>query len=454
VTDVSACLIDDSRLRRWQAITLGVLLIGYTGYYICRSNLSVATPLLLREFAGSGFDRRTIGAISSMGILFYAAGKLITGLAGDFAGGRAMFLVGLFGSVAATIVFGAGSSVPVFAAAWAFNRFVQSAGWGGLVKVASHWFSAKRYGTVMAVLSLSFLFGDAIGRYILGAFLANGATWRGLFWMAASLLAAIGVGAFVLLRSSPRDVGCPEPDVNAGNLYGEAGTVSRPDNLADLLRPYASAVPFWLVCAVSCGLTLIREAFNAWIPVYLVDVHRLSVSQAAQYSSMFPFIGGLSTLAAGIASDHVSRGARIAIAVPCLVLCSGSLVLLAAASASHSLSLSLTAIGLVAFWLLGPYSLLAGAVALDFGGRRGSATAAGLIDSAGYLGAVLSGYAVGAMVETSGWTTAFRALALIAAASLFAAIAYWYRARRGGMNGRSGAHYDVVPGTRGGAVLR
>jgi hypothetical protein len=42
-----------------------------------------------------------------------------------------------------------------------------SAGWGGLVKVASHWFSSRRYGTVMAVLSLSFLFGDAIGRIIM-----------------------------------------------------------------------------------------------------------------------------------------------------------------------------------------------------------------------------------------------------------------------------------------------
>jgi MFS transporter, OPA family, glycerol-3-phosphate transporter len=258
----------------------------------------------------------------------------------------------------------------------------------------------------------------------------------------------------MLLRSSPRDVGCPEPDVNVDNLYGEAGTSSRPENLADLLRPYTTAVPFWLVCAVSCGLTLIREAFNAWIPVYLVDVHGLSVGQAAQYSSMFPFIGGLSTLAAGIASDYVSRGARIAIAIPCLVLCSGSLVLLAVASASHSLPLALIAMALVAFWLLGPYSLLAGAVALDFGGRRGSATAAGLIDSAGYLGAVLSGYAVGAVVETSGWTTAFRALALIAVVSLIAALAYWYRTRQGGVNGRGGADYGVVHGTRSGAVLR
>lgn len=454
MTGVGASLLDDARLRQWQALTLAILMVGYTGYYICRSNLSVATPLLLQEFGATGFDRRTIGAISSAGVLFYAVGKLVTGLAGDFAGGRTMFLAGLFGSVLATIFFSAGSGIAVFTAAWVLNRFMQSAGWGGLVKIASHWFSARRYGTVMGVLSLSYLFGDAIGRYILGAFLSRGASWRDLFGISAAILAGIGAVTFGMLRSSPRDIGCEEPDVNVHNLYGAEGTESRPTDLRDLLRPYVTAVPFWLVCVVSFGLTLIREAFNAWIPVYLVDVHGLSIGHAAQYSSMFPFVGGLSTLAAGIASDTVSRGARVAIAVPCLVLCAASLVLLAVASANHNLTLSLWAIALVAFWLLGPYSLLAGAVALDFGGRRGSATASGLIDSAGYLGAVLSGYAVGTLVERTDWATAFRALATVAVAALVAALAFWYRARKGRSHGRRNRNQDVVREAGRGAVLR
>ena len=421
-------VVDDVRLRRWQAVTGAALLLGYMGYYVCRSNLSVATPALISEFANRGVDRQAIGAVSSTGVFFYAVGKLITGVSGDFAGGRTMFLTGLFGSVAATVMFGAGSGLAVFVAAWGLNRFVQSAGWGGLVKIASHWFSAKQYGTVMAVLSLSYLFGDAIGRYVLGSLLSNGATWRMLFLIAAAILALIGVIVAAALRSSPRDVGCQEPDVNAANVYGVAGAEGTPANLRDLLLPYVTAPSFWLVCGISCGLTLIREAFNAWIPTYLVDVHGLSAGRAAQYSSLFPFVGGVSTLAAGFASDRVGRGNRIAVAAPCLLLCSASL--LALASTSRSLSGSVWAIIGVAFWLLGPYSLLAGAVALDFGGRRGSATAAGLIDTAGYLGAVLSGFAVGRIVETSGWPSAFRALAAVAAATLIAALAYGRRHAR------------------------
>lgn len=37
-----------ARLIQWQRITLILLIVGYAGYYICRSNLSVATPLLIR----------------------------------------------------------------------------------------------------------------------------------------------------------------------------------------------------------------------------------------------------------------------------------------------------------------------------------------------------------------------------------------------------------------------
>ena len=45
----------------------------------------------------------------------------------------------------------------------------------------------------------------------------------------------------------------------------------------------------------------------------------------------------------------------------------------------------------MAFLLIGPYSYLAGAISLDFGGKRGGATACGIIDGVGYLGGVLAG---------------------------------------------------------------
>ncbi len=49
---------------------------------------------------------------------------------------------------------------------------------------------------------------------------------------------------------------------------------------------------------------------------------------------------------------------------------------------------------------------------MDFGGDRGSATAAGIIDGVGYLAGVLSGDTVARITVRYGWQRAFLALAV------------------------------------------
>jgi OPA family glycerol-3-phosphate transporter-like MFS transporter len=69
----------------------------------------------------------------------------------------------------------------------------------------------------------------------------------------------------------------------------------------------------------------------------------------------------------------------------------------------------------VAVLLIGPYSYLAGAISLDFGGKRGGATASGIIDGVGYLfGGVVAGKVVSSLSQTMGWQGVFRMLAGVA----------------------------------------
>ena len=89
--------------RRLQRTTLVSLVVGYAGYYFCRSNFSVASPLLLDAFGSEGLDKEVLGAIASVGVLFYALGKLFNGILCDFVGGKRVFLFGMFASVAATL---------------------------------------------------------------------------------------------------------------------------------------------------------------------------------------------------------------------------------------------------------------------------------------------------------------------------------------------------------------
>ena len=69
----------------------------------------------------------------------------------------------------------------------------------------------------------------------------------------------------------------------------------------------------------------------------------------------------------------------------------------------------------VAFLLIGPYSYLAGAISLDFGGKRGGATACGIIDGVGYLfGGIVAGKVVSSLSQTLGWQGVFWILAAVA----------------------------------------
>jgi OPA family glycerol-3-phosphate transporter-like MFS transporter len=67
---------------------------------------------------------------------------------------------------------------------------------------------------------------------------------------------------------------------------------------------------------------------------------------------------------------------------------------------------------------------LAGAIALDFGGKRGGATASGLIDTVGYLGGAFAGVGTAHVAAALGWRGVFLALAAVAWLSAVVAAAF------------------------------
>src|SRR5262249_48708420 len=111
--------------------------------------------------------------------------------------------------------------------------------------------------------------------------------------------------------------------------------------------------------------------------------------------------------------------------LPALVVAAGALGLLAVVPLQGRPWEALALICAVSMFLIGPYSLFSGVIALQLGGKRGSSSASGLIDSAGYLGAVLSGQGVEALVKQYGWAMLFAGLAGVAALTVVAAAGYW-----------------------------
>lgn len=428
--------MDDAtrQLRRRQALTVALMVFGYAGYYACRSDLSVCLPLIADELTAGGTTagaaREGLGRVVSIGILAYALGKPFAGPLADSLGGRRNFLAGMGGAVVMTMAFTLGGALPVFGVAWAGNRLVQSLGWAGLVKVTSRWFGASTYGTVMGVLSLSYLFGDAAARYLMGRLIAAGLGWQGVFLVAAGSLAALFLANARLLVESPAGLGLPGPPAGPATVYGGRGTANETAGVAGLLGPLLRSPAFWLVCLLSCGLTLLREAFNTWTPTYFVEGVGLSRADAGSASALFPFTGGLSVLLVGVLGDRFGRPGRAAIILLGLGLTGLALALLGTADFRATPGLAVFLVAVVAFCLLGPYSYLAGAIALDLGGRRGGATASGFIDFAGYLGGAFAGWGLAKVSLAYGWKGLFLALAGVAFASALVAALYLIQQRR------------------------
>ncbi len=412
----------DRCLTFWRRLTLGTLLVGYGGYYLCRSNLSVAVPLLEAD-GDAGIDRKALGDVMSLGIVLYAVGKLLNGFLADWTDGRRVFLLGMIASVGCTMGLGLAGGLAVFAALVALNRFVQSMGWPALVKTASRWFPPAGRASALGILCTSYLLGDATARLILGAFIKGGLGWRGVFFVSAGLLGVIALGAACTLRSGPADIGLPEgeePEVGAGPPKGEK------EELWKLLGALLLRGSFWLVCLVNFGLTLIRESFNNWTPDFLKQGVGLDEGDAGMASMAFPLAGAAAAVAGGWLSDR-SGGNRGRVMLPSVLLMAAVLGALAVIPLRGRPAAALVLVAAAGAFLMVPYSFCSGVLSIDLGGRRASATVSGLVDTAGYLGAILSGSGIARVVAAHGWPAAFGALAAVGALTAGAVLAFALR---------------------------
>jgi OPA family glycerol-3-phosphate transporter-like MFS transporter len=403
------------------------LLVGYAGYYLCRQNLSVAMgPMKL----ALGLDARQFGQMMSLGTLAYTFGKLTTGALADAKGqGRTVFYVGLIGTVVSSLVFSLGSSFGFLLAMWSLNRLCQSMGWGGLVNVMSRWFSTSTYGTAMGLMSMSYQFGTVIASVFAGFLLSMGFGWQALFTVPAFTLFGIGMLTYPFLKNSPNDVGHELP----GYSIDLVTTVHEPEAILSYWQRFSVLLKnrgFLMMAALSFVLTFMREVFNLWMPSYFSEMGA-SASMAAFKSAIFPVLGCVGTLFAGWYSDRFLQSRR----GPIMAVLLGGLALsffglsqvttIATLTGISTQKLAVVFVGLVGFFLLGPYSFVGGVAALDFGGRKTAGTAAGLLDGVGYFGATLSGIGVAEVLMRAGWHQLYAVMAVLSIAAILLCVALW-----------------------------
>ncbi len=398
--------LPDSK-RSW--LLLSVLVLGYVGVYLCRKNLSVAVPLIRAEF---GINKEQVGRIASTGTLAYAIGKMALGPVIDRLGGRICFLTSL---LIVAICGAAGAFVPslgALALIYSFNRFAGAASWGSMVKQTPPWFGPKNLALAMAILSLSYVFGGVAAVTLAGQISAtSGQSWRMVMGVPSVVLLMLLAACVFLLPADTKRSSARAAVDDSGFRWG-------------LFRELLRMRSFWVVCALSFTLTLLRETFNDWTVDFIKTQGGadLSMRVAAFFSTSFDLCGAAGIIVLGSVFGRMSAIARSCLLAGILTALTLLLALLPSL-VPLGLGIVVPAIGLIGFLALGPYSLLAGYFSVQLKGPACAATVAGIVDSTGYVAGILAGSAFGWLLDHGGYTLGFQVLAGCSLVSAFLALA-------------------------------
>ncbi len=404
-----------------------ILWFVYGGYYLCRNCYFVAKPAIATKLS---LTNSQLGMIDLAFLSCYAIGQFVNGPLGDKYNPKRIIGIGMVASVAATVCFGLSSGLFAFALLWALNGLAQSTGWSSSVKLMDNWFSGRERGTVMGFWSTCYLVVGFFAR-ILAAAAIGWLGWRYSFFLPAALMLVIALVFMAFHVNSPGDVGLPSVESVYGNARDtEPADKCTPDargasgETSGALRRILKSRTVWTIGVAFFCITFVRYALMSWLAKYLFDVLKLGASVSG-YQSAVPELAGLfGIVAAGYASDR-HWGSRRA---PVTTIMLFGLSVACAVQwffAAHGAWWNLVGLCLIYFMLSGPITIMVGTAAMDCGMGDGTATAAGLINGMGAIGATLQGPLIGWLSDKYGWGFLFYLFIGMAAASACLMATLW-----------------------------
>ncbi|KAL7752575.1 hypothetical protein RI367_002109 [Sorochytrium milnesiophthora] len=278
---------------------LALLILAYSASYLSRSPLNSVTPAILdgdKDVSSMPSAKQDFGIVLSTGYVGYALGFLATGPMIDALGPRKMMTAGLAGASVSVMLF----ALPVrwlsvpgrvpylswWCLCWTIARVFQATGWGCLIKLISAHFPVHTHGRVCALVSVSYGVGDALIRLLSGWILALGLGWRAAVGGLAALVWIVGVWpAWRYLRDRPASA----------------------DGRTMLARLLSGNPRFWVLSLLAPSVTFVRETFNDWLSLFLVEHFGVSPANSSALSLVFPLCGTCSLLAGGFLYDHAPR---------------------------------------------------------------------------------------------------------------------------------------------------
>ncbi|MCE5325502.1 MAG: MFS transporter [Planctomycetaceae bacterium] len=405
-------LVKDPRYEwyRWQIFAITWL--AYAGFYLTRKAFSIAKIGLAKDAAHGGLamPKSDMGWIDGGFLAAYAIGQFVWGIAADKVGTRKVVLLGLVGSIAASIAMGASTWVVIIGIFLIIQGLCQSTGWGPLSKNFAAFFSQRERGTMMGIWSTSYAAGGLFAGWFAGFCADKFAqwgyiqSWRFAFFVPAGALLIVTVLFFIFQRNKPEDVGLVPVEEYHGEKPPVIGTDAQQEREGSwkTIWEVITNRTVMLLCAAYFLLKPTRYAILLWGPKYANEKLGSGMAESGLISGLFEAAGIVSCIAGGWVSDKVFGSRRMPVCVICLAALGVGMFFFDHLPAQRwVLSLAFFVMGMLLF---APDSIVSGTAALDFGTRKGASTAAGLVNGFGSVAAILGGMLPGfSDSKTTGW---------------------------------------------------
>jgi len=351
-----------------------------------------------------GYSRTMMGGIMTAFLIAYAAGQFINGQLGDKFGARRLITFGILVSALLNIAFGFSPGITVMIAIWALNGYFQSMGWAPSVKTIANWFPPKVRGKMGGLLGSSYQIGNAYS-WALAGFVTGLLGWRWAFWVPGIIFIISGIHWYLRGRNAPEQVGLPAIE----NEVDKTESQVKEDHhlgFSYTLNLIATDRRIWTVALSLFWLNIVRYGFIDWVPTYMFEVQKATISTAAYKAIALPIAGSLGALCAGWLTDKYFQSRRAPVAAIMLLLL-GVFAWLYPRVPVESWELSLLCLLAIGFVTYGPHVLIVTTMPMDLGSRKAASSATGFIDGFGYIGAGITGVFSGWLVDNYSWNTAF-----------------------------------------------
>lgn len=382
------------RVRNW--LPVGLL---YAFLYMGRYNLTVAKSVFedMRDAAGDPLmTNADFGTIFGIGTAVYGCAFVVNGPLTDRIGGKRALLLGGVGALLANLAMGfaaergLGSDLPlVFSILYAANMYFQSFGAVAIVKINAPWFHVRERGVFGAIfgilISLGIYFAFDVGDMIVGALPVQ---W--VFHVPAVLLAASAVAVIMLARDTPGEAGFADFDT-ADDTEEDGPRMPVVEVFRRMLgNPVILTIAFIEFCS-----GFLRQAIMQWYRTFAKSIGESTTFVYENWGMLLCCAGILGGVFAGVISDRVfnsRRGPVAAVLYAFMLACAGVLALVLHTSFVGPI------IVFMSMCVIGVHGMLSGTASMDFGGRKNTGVAVGIIDGFVYAGTAAMAFTYGAIL--------------------------------------------------------